>query len=137
MDRRRQMLTLRVPEIRLRVRTKDLPRVADERRDVDERVRGSIHGGIEVRCTSHNRAGHDVDLQLGRELAVLLHVVVGAGRDLKEFGILWGPGCEVILGEDGEGGTIFCALANVCLGGCEVGFWIQGLLGVSVRVWGV
>ena len=39
----------------------------------------------------------------------------------------------MILRKYSEGSAIFCSLTDVFLGGCEVGFWVQGLVDTSIR----
>ena len=113
-----------MPEVGLRVGAQDLARVADEGRDVDERVRGSINRRVEMRCSGYDCAGDDINLQLGSKIAVFLHVVVGSGGDFHELGVLRRPGCEVVFWEDCEGGAILCGLTDVFLCGCEVAVWV-------------
>lgn len=113
-----------MPEVGLRVRAENLARVADEGGDIDERVGRSVDWGVEMRCSGYYGAGHDVDLQLGGEVAVFLHVIVGSGGDFHELGIFGRPGCKVIFWEDGKGCAILCSLTDVFLCGCEVCVWV-------------
>ena len=67
-------------------------------------------------------AGDDVDVEVAGEGLVAREVGGGFGAGRDEFGVVGAPGGEVVLGEDGQVGTLDGGLPDEGGGSVEVVF---------------